>query len=178
MNKSPFRPELAVYRKGENGVNRHPSPADRRPSWDERFGLPVPERRIPTYSNPPVRPKSAMSNRVAPSRPASALSRWTEGADGWSSSRPKQGGITNDWEFRTHPTSRADHRAWPEYDPETSAAVGRRWLGHTVGDMDVSLPKISSALEKRDRPSAAPLKPHVSPKDARMNLHALQVCCM
>ena len=138
--------------------------------WDQRFGMPLVERNIPKYQPPPKAKavpyfqKLASSQRARPgsaiARPGSAMGE-KKVLTGDQTARPQSaqprshspadirlvysGGAQTDWDFRTHRSSgHSQARAWPEYEPEASAPIGRRWTGTAVGELalDGPLPKI------------------------------------
>ena len=158
--------------------------------WDQRFGMPLAERNIPKYQPPPkskavpyfqklataprTRPGSAMREKKVLTgdktiRPQSAQPRSHSPAD---IRLVHSGGAQTDWDFRTHRSSgHSQARAWPEYEPEASAPIGRRWTGTAVGELalDGPLPKIEPLKLVTKAPIAAhargTIQPSAGPKD-------------
>eukprot|EP00322_Chrysochromulina_rotalis_P025272 CAMPEP_0115867904 /NCGR_PEP_ID=MMETSP0287-20121206/21008_1 /TAXON_ID=412157 /ORGANISM="Chrysochromulina rotalis, Strain UIO044" /LENGTH=174 /DNA_ID=CAMNT_0003322523 /DNA_START=44 /DNA_END=568 /DNA_ORIENTATION=+ len=96
------------------------SPIHMRPPWDER--IPVWEQRIPDWNarslatvSLPHRLPTPFSHELS----QSSLMRSTPSRD-WSL-------------LMSSGTGNAMRRPWPEYEPESSAAVGRRWDGANLG---------------------------------------------
>jgi len=101
-----------------------------RPAWNER--IPVWEQRIPQWqterlANPVSRQRSHSSFLSPSPSVASATSSHI---------------VTRDWSLLFSP-GRVDtliRRPWPEYEPESSAAVGRRWNGCNLGRLYEHVP--------------------------------------
>ena len=75
------------------------------------------------------------------------------------SQRGRESQLTaRDWSLLLSP-GRTDmiRRPWPEYEPESSAAVGRRWSGHNLG-----------RLYEHKQPEHAPLQMSRSPSSLSM----------
>jgi len=103
-----------------------PLPTHLRPAWNER--IPVWERRIPQWETSLGAPVS----RVPPGARASFNPYSSEVS---TTSAAKSQIVTRDWSLLFSP-GRVDtliRRPWPEYEPESSAAVGRRWSGCNLG---------------------------------------------
>ena len=112
--------------------HRQPSFANR-PAWNER--IPVWEQRIPVWQTGLNNMPSDLYRMHPQSRErtfdpmASQMTNLSMG------SATKSQVITRDWSLLFSP-GRAEtlvRRPWPEYEPETSAAVGRRWCGNNLG---------------------------------------------
>ena len=94
-----------------------------RPMWDER--IPVWEQRIPEYASSQRSPFRSPMKRSS----ASLVPFTTLPSEAKSSST-----VPRDWSLLLAPGSgKGIRRPWPEYEPESSAAVGRRWNGTNVG---------------------------------------------
>jgi len=105
-----------------------PIPTHLRPPWNER--IPVWERRIPHYDD--GRAPSPYSVSPPPSRGSTFNPYGSEASLGKGSASHI---VTRDWSLLFSP-GRVDtliRRPWPEYEPESSAAVGRRWHGCNLG---------------------------------------------
>jgi len=101
--------------------NRGPQP------WNDR--IPVWEQCIPQWDRA-VLPQTVSSVDRNMMRQISTASSTRS-----RSSRGFDGTVTRDWSLLFSP-GRQDllvRRPWPEYEPETSAAVGRRWQGTNLG---------------------------------------------
>jgi len=116
-----------------------PSPVHIRPPWNER--IPVWEQRIPHWETTLGAPVNRWT--VPPSR----ASTFNPQASETSSVAAKSQIVTRDWSLLFSP-GRADtlvRRPWPEYEPESSAAVGRRWSGHQLGRLYEHVPPAGDA---------------------------------
>lgn len=89
--------------------------------WNER--IPVWEQRIPQWT-------TGMGLPTAQSRRARTPFTMNDTA----SVASMNSIVTRDWSLLLSPgAGNAIRRPWPEYEPESSAAVGRRWNGQNLG---------------------------------------------
>jgi len=137
---------------------RMPTSVHNRPSWDGRH--PVWERRIPQWSPEAayLRSPAQRFGQVPPKRGFNPSLSET------SSTVARSQLVTRDWSLLFSP-QRSDsliRRPWPEYEPESSAAVGRRWVGSNLGRLYEHVLPASS--------SSAALVQSPSPFDSRASL--------
>lgn len=125
-----------------------------RAPWNER--IPVWEQRIPQWETT----LGAPVNRYT-MQPPSRMGAFSPSASEMSQvSAAKSGNVTRDWSLLFSP-GRMDaliRRPWPEYEPESSAAVGRRWAGTNLGrlyehvppavDMPLTSPSMASSIPR------------------------------
>ena len=122
-------------------LSRKTLPTHSRPAWNER--IPVWEQRIPHWQVgiPLNRMVESRERAFSPHASSAARSQIT----------------TRDWSLLFSP-GRVDtliRRPWPEYEPESSAPVGRRWCGTNLGRLyEHVLPTNDSML---DRPPSSAL---------------------
>lgn len=140
--------QIHTWQRGDLGASSArrggaPMAISARPAWDER--VPLWERRIPQWQ----------SSRSAPLTSAHLSRRQQiaagDGTNPFARSLRERVGTVSEVSYGSHgrgsPTTTRDwtllfspgrndmlvRRPWPEYEPETAAAVGRRWTGHNVG---------------------------------------------
>jgi len=92
--------------------------------WNDR--IPVWEQCIPQWDRAILPQTQSSVDRGMIRQISTASSTRSRGFDGT---------VTRDWSLLFSP-GRQDllvRRPWPEYEPETSAAVGRRWQGTNLG---------------------------------------------
>jgi len=118
-----------------------------RPMWNDR--IPVWEQRIPEF-------QAALSTQQrSPNR--RARTPFSQGLATTSNST-----VTRDWSLLLSPGSGTTiRRPWPEYEPESSAAVGRRWNGTNLGRLYEHVQP--SGLSMSQSVASMPLTPLRSP---------------
>lgn len=138
---------------------RMPSSVQNRPSWDSRH--PVWEKRIPQWSPEAtyLRSPAQRFGRAPPPKRG-----FNPSLSETSSTVARSQLVTRDWSLLFSP-QRSDsliRRPWPEYEPESSAAVGRRWVGSNLGRLYEHVMPASS--------SSGALVQSTSPFDSRSSL--------
>ena len=126
-------------------------PANKRPAWNER--IPVWEQRIPNFGAREVRLPLNQFNMVdSRGRAFGPHASFTAGSQI----------TTRDWSLLFSP-GRVDtliRRPWPEYEPESSAPVGRRWCGTNLGRLYEHVqPRTNTMLTLERPPSSASGRP-------------------
>jgi len=123
---------------GDAGINASTSKlrANAPAPWNSRS--PVWEQYIPKWQ--PIRPQyrpvsvTSLPPRLAKQALANSLDRTLSTSP---SDTIRPGNVATDWTLLLN-ANRIDHhiqRPWPEYQPESSAPVGRRWHSHNLGKL-------------------------------------------
>jgi len=112
-----------------------------RPGWNER--IPVWEQRIPQWQSGQSGWQTAPMLSTRQQQPTRAFLTPSPSMASQTSAHI----VTRDWSLLFSP-GRVDtliRRPWPEYEPESSAAVGRRWNGCNLGRLYEHVPPALNA---------------------------------
>ena len=120
-----------------------PLPVHMRPDWNGR--APVWEQRIPQWDQQKGMPASRY--KAPPPSRSSTFNPYESTVSMQSPAKSQV--VTRDWSLLFSP-GRVDslvRRPWPEYEPESSAAVGRRWTGCNLGRLYEHVAPSSSPVD-------------------------------